>query len=330
MSKQTPCCGGSRGERILSRLGSCAKCIRLSALGTVVAWVGYGLLLVLFPRPPAQVLALLLALSFTLLFLAHVSAFVLRFGRTWKAETSQSGGDIAARVVPDRRGFLIGATAGLGALLLAPLARLFGAESIAQHSPPHSPPKHDPCAGKCKFKWTVILRRHKFTFVTSSGFLRPAGSTVDGCAPSIDEATGSLEIKQQGQAGSCKITDVEDFQNPPAGCEGVTTEGLSVLEADAKDKFFELIDLKGAHRLRCAPSEKDCKKPSDGDGECKGDPTTERARFHFKAELDPEKRPPYKITTDGEVTKGDVEPDGNATFIQVTWEKVLDCKATCQ
>ncbi len=136
MRPRESCCPPRWRERITGKLGACPRCMRASLLLTLVAWAAFALVQAVGPEPLPMVVTSVLAATSTLLLVAHIGAFFVRAARA-----SRSGGFVVyAGPLEDhfksRRRFLVGATALLGGLLLAPLFRLFGSEVVAQQSPP--------------------------------------------------------------------------------------------------------------------------------------------------------------------------------------------------
>lgn len=87
------CNGCQKGLKALvnGKLGRCPKCMRWSALGTLLSWVALLCIYFVLPNPYLLGLTLLVATSFTLLWLSHIVALTLRAGSTLKAVRHTEG-----------------------------------------------------------------------------------------------------------------------------------------------------------------------------------------------------------------------------------------------
>lgn len=95
------CLGKGLRALVSRKLGRCPKCMRLSARGTLISWlITAGMYLVL-PNPYLIGLTLLVATSFTLLWISHTIAFTLRVGYALKevrhAEPDEQGSKLQRR-----------------------------------------------------------------------------------------------------------------------------------------------------------------------------------------------------------------------------------------
>ena len=135
-----PCCSESRRERMLGKLGGCARCMRESLALAAGLWAFVVALAAVGAPTAVRTAALVGAAAMTTLFAAHVIAF---FGRTARLHRA---GVTFARVGPDgedvgrsRRGFLAAGAAMLAGVLFTPLLRIAQSSPVVQKSGPHTP-----------------------------------------------------------------------------------------------------------------------------------------------------------------------------------------------
>ena len=122
------------------KLGVCPFCIRAAGLGVTISWAGAIALRIFWPQPLVLAAALVLAVAFSLLLLAHLVAYSVRVARELR---DFQEGRLPIRPPRDydasRRRFLLRvAQAGVGMLALS----LLGPRAAS------AIPFMDPCAGR--------------------------------------------------------------------------------------------------------------------------------------------------------------------------------------
>ncbi len=75
---EAPCCQKGLRALISRKLGRCPRCMRASAFGTLAGWATFAATYVVWPHPTLLALGLFVAVSFTLLLLAHLVAVMVR------------------------------------------------------------------------------------------------------------------------------------------------------------------------------------------------------------------------------------------------------------
>lgn len=102
-----PCCQRGLRALISRKLGRCSRCMRSSALGTLAAWVIFAAISVVRPHPALLGLGLLVAVSFTLLLLAHLVVLVGRVATLHDALHAGHSASIPAEFRMGRRTALL-------------------------------------------------------------------------------------------------------------------------------------------------------------------------------------------------------------------------------
>jgi len=154
-----------------AKLGRCPRCMRLSAKGTAVGWGIWAILWLYWPEPVLLALALVAAGSFTLVMLAHLVAFTVRWVRALSEARSQIAEQSLQAYNPARRQFL-----------------------------------RDVFSGGVTFFTLVLARWLPASANTCPGLVRQAGGgTADACDP------GSAAFLSQKAAGSFCIAVCSGF-----------------------------------------------------------------------------------------------------------------------
>jgi hypothetical protein len=191
MKEQKGCCQEGWRDSISRKLGSCPRCMRASLTLALASWVAVVVVAMLAGSAAVVAPAIGVAVAFTLLLVAHLIAFFLKSARTWRAVAAE---DDAAEGYGTRRGFLVGATAFLAAVLFAPLSRLVSA--VAQQSPPrafcHAAPH-----------WTINLTTPPITGCGQALGDQTAGQVaLANFLDNVQKACAAAE-PQEGKKGTC-------------------------------------------------------------------------------------------------------------------------------
>ena len=78
-------------RRGLRKLGACPKCIRASALGALVSWLGFTAITAVGLHGATRSLCLVVAVAFTALSLTHFVVFFLRSRTLWRGVLAEHG-----------------------------------------------------------------------------------------------------------------------------------------------------------------------------------------------------------------------------------------------
>jgi hypothetical protein len=92
---------------LATKLGACAKCIRLSLRLSIAAWAAFGAVTLLIPGSAVTGLVLWPALALSVLLSAHLVAYSVRVMLAWKA-AGQSAHPSSEEIAKERRVLLSG------------------------------------------------------------------------------------------------------------------------------------------------------------------------------------------------------------------------------
>ena len=179
-------------------------------------------------------------------------------------------------------------------------------------------PQADPCGGKCTFTAQVDYKAEDDTLgrirITDFKLQIRKKSDAKGCHAEVNFAPKGLLEWFLGDDTSCTIQTTLDFLESEKNC-GAKIKDLSTIE---KSGDFIQITFKGIEEITCNPNEEDCKK-GEHKGVCQGPDNVDTFTFNFKFQ-------DGKVTHDGTEKKDDKDKGK----VKVSWEKTLNCKATCQ
>ncbi|MBI4506581.1 MAG: DUF3624 family protein [Chloroflexi bacterium] len=130
-------------DLLAAKLGRCYRCMRSSAIGTPVSWIVGILLYFLWPDSILSMLALVVALAFTILLLSHLVAYMVRVAAALRAVKQYNvTHEPPVEFEWDRRYVVtLVLKAGLGALVASVFGRtIFGRTARADETAPITDP----------------------------------------------------------------------------------------------------------------------------------------------------------------------------------------------
>ncbi len=130
--------------RFVSKIGSCANCMRQSLEATIVAWILFAFTVIYYPGTSLQLVIEMMAAALSLLWLLHLATYAGRALNKSHVMDAQAAGPVDANALPselDRRsaiGILLRAAA-IGAavslpMILRPTAALAFCGQCSQNS----------------------------------------------------------------------------------------------------------------------------------------------------------------------------------------------------
>ena len=194
---------GSRLRDMISRkLGRCPRCMRSCARGMCVSWVMAAAIVAIAPYPLLLAPALVVAVSFTLLLLAHLVAVTVRVARM--PEGSATGEDASTQLVIGRRG----AAARLGQAALWTAVFGLGLFWPARKAQAQSP---SPTPGMCETQGAFTANVPASTNVAANNENQAVRMMCEAaanahCSPFSSSSCPFCKLKGGQGALSCTVT----------------------------------------------------------------------------------------------------------------------------
>ncbi len=245
------CCGGKLRSLISRKLGSCPRCIRLSAILALASWMVWGGMYVAWPTSVLQRLGLAVAIGFTAWLAAHVVVFVGKAMAAWETiRPSLPRGTVEAYDL-NRRRLLVAALASVGAIILEPLVRFAGHEMVA-----HA----DGCTKQ-------ITKQAPFTLTckgTCPDLFDGQGSKVTGACTFVTTARGGKRpgnfectCVYEPKGATCKVVIVDvGKESEHLDCTGdCPTLFSKAPEKGAKPEDLKKLEVKGECIMIAVPTQ---------------------------------------------------------------------------
>ena len=237
MKKTCRTCGG-RWSRPFTKLGSCPKCMRWSALGVLAGWSVFALTVLFWPLSPFRNSALVVAASFTLWLMTHLGVFLFRWTRPIAAVNTVSHDGRESSHGRTRRRFVFAGVATFAGIVLAPVVglgpfRTFGwAQALCSEcdraasdctsgcSSSETLEERQSCELSCQFTFEACRQRCEGDCITSS--FRDLQECYDKCFDPIRLPRPTFD------RGSQTLTPSTPDPSDSSNCREMCNETLDV------------------------------------------------------------------------------------------------------